>query len=350
MLTITDISALKLMAQDGLLASLRQTPALAPAAWSTTSTADVHRTIADLGIAAPSEESPLHVLVKRPKDRVRSDVMESHVWEGPTPAGSFYELGKGALLASPGFRLAQMSIGRTVAQTAAIGMELCGRYGTSDDERGFLDRGPVSTPEDLRGYLAQLKGHYGMTKAARSLQWVLPNSGSPMETLLALLLTLPQVDGGCAFPAPELNMRIDPSGELRPLSSQSWFEADLCWPDLGVIAEYNSRMYHSDEKAQDHDSAKADALRAMGWDVHWVTPGRLTDQASREVLIAQMAHALGAERPEADFTTLRGDLVMGLMGHHPRIRHSRLAPDQPLSRLATSDLVHPSSPILYDIQ
>ena len=329
MVTITDISALEYMSRGGLLVGLPIAEGLAHGSWSTSSASDVRRAANAVDFLGISQEHPLHVLVNLPKNRVRSEVMVSHVWEGPMPARSLYQLEDGVLLASPGLCLAQMSIGRSLAQTAAIGMELCGNYGTAETERGFLDRKPLATSQSLQSYLKTLGNHYGLSKARSSCGFILPNSNSPMETVCALLFTLPWAEGGCAFPRPQMNVRIEPPPRLVALSSQRWFEADLCWPDLGVVVEYNSKQNHLDERSQDRDSAKADTLRALGWDVHWITAGRLTEPASREILIAQMAQALGQEPPPIDYAPRRSELVMSLMGRHVRQRGARRPSDSP---------------------
>lgn len=300
MVTLTDISALEKMAADGLLAKLGAPSSGAGLAWGRTSMRAVR--CADLPALGTclSKEAPAHVLVSSPKDRLRSELVVSHVWSGPLPERSLFRLSDDVLLASPGLVLAQMATRAPVPELAAVVMEMCDRYGRVRwTERGFLDRGPLTTPQTLRNYLQELPGHLCVCRAEEATRLALVGSRSPLETAFALMVSLPEELGGCGFERPRLNHRIDPSPELTALCDQDWYEADLCWPERRVICEVNSRQEHLTPGAQDHDAAKAGALDAMGWRVHSVTVGRLKGAASREALFGQMAASLGCPPPSA---------------------------------------------------
>lgn len=219
-------------------------------------------------------------------------------------------------MASPGLVFAQMSARLALPELAAVTMELCGRYGRVRWlERGFLDRSPVATIGSLRAYLAQLDAHPNIGKANHALDLALVGSRSPLETSFSLMVSLPEALGGCGFERPEPNRRIDPSPELRSYCSQGWYEADLCWPDQHVICEVNSRQNHLTPEAQDHDAAKAGALRALGWEVCSVTVGLLKRAQTREALFSQIALLLGAGNlsHEAEAVRLRARLAKRLL-------------------------------------
>ena len=314
MVTLTDISALEKMAADGLLKGLGQPVRGDALPWSLGSMRQLPADeLVGLGIPA-SVETPLHALVDCARARVRSKRLVSHVWSGPLPDRSLYRLSDGVLLASPGLVLAQMATRLDVPRLVAVAMELCGMYGRVRRlGRGFLDRSPLASPASLGSYLAQLPGHLGVEKARRAADLAFVGSRSPLETSFSLMLSLPTAYGGCGFDPPELNHRIDPASELRPYCSQAWYEADVCWPDRGVICEVNSRQNHLTPEAQDHDAAKAGALEAMGWRVHSVT--RLRDTPSRESLLSQIARSLGCEAPEGapGAVRARGELARRLL-------------------------------------
>ena len=316
MVTLTDISALEKMAQDGLLAELGSPRSGEGLPWGETSMRAVHHVnLPALGTCL-SADAPAHVLVSSPRERVRSGTVVSHVWSGPLPDRSLFRLSDDVLMASPGLVLAQMATSTPPPELAAVVMEMCGRYGRVRwTERGFLDRGPLTTPDNLREYLRHLPGRLCVQRAERATRLALVGSRSPLETSFALMVSLPKELGGCGFARPRLNHRIDPSTQLAVLCDQGWNEADLCWPERRVICEVNSRQEHLTPNAQDHDAAKTGALEAMGWRVHSVTVGLLKSPTSREALFGQMTSSLGcpppSDRPED--VRRRGELMRRLL-------------------------------------
>lgn len=316
MVTLTDISALEKMAQDGLLAELGSPRSGEGLPWGETSMRAVHHVnLPALGTCL-SADAPAHVLVSSPRERVRSGTVVSHVWSGPLPDRSLFRLSDDVLMASPGLVLAQMATSTPLPELAAVVMEMCGRYGRVRwTERGFLDRGPLTTPDNLREYLRHLPGRLCVQRAERATRLALVGSRSPLETSFALMVSLPKELGGCGFARPRLNHRIDPSTQLAVLCDQGWYEADLCWPERRVICEVNSRQEHLTPNAQDHDAAKTGALEAMGWRVHSVTVGLLKSPTSREALFGQMTSSLGcpppSDRPED--VRRRGELMRRLL-------------------------------------
>lgn len=316
MVTLTDISALEKMAADGLLAELGSPISGAGLDWGRTSMRAIgHAGLPGLGTCL-SVDTPAHVLVSSPQDRVRSKSVVSHVWRGPLPDRSLFRLSDDVLMASPGLVLAQMATSTPLPELAAVVMEMCGRYGRVRwSSRGFLDRKPLTTPQNLREYLCSLPGHLCIQRAERATQFALVGSRSPLETSFALMVSLPEELGGCRLARPCLNFRIDPSSQLAALCDQGWYEADLCWPERRVICEVNSRQEHLTPNAQDHDAAKTGALEAMGWRVHSVTVGLLKSPTSREALFGQMTSSLGcpppSDRPED--VRRRGELMRRLL-------------------------------------
>ena len=78
-----------------------------------------------------------------------------------------------------------------------------------------------------------------------------------METILAMLLTLPFRHGGYNFEKPLLNHTIEvkerhSSGRnaVRPIT------VDIYWPDNGIALEYDSKAFHSTEEQRVKDSSR----------------------------------------------------------------------------------------------
>ena len=167
-------------------------------------------------------------------------------------------------MTSPELVFFRMAAFKTEIQLARTAMDLCARYyidiskGTIDDRMAFL-----TTPERLRSYCAALESTRGAKKALRALRWVYPNSGSPVETQLQLLLTLPLGRGGFALPLTHMNYDVK-AGRLAHIAEQSSYSIDCANPDLRIAVEYDGQDSHQDPAA---DKRRRNELKALGWDV-----------------------------------------------------------------------------------
>ena len=313
MLPVTDISALQRWGEPHLALRLGL-PVSDPPPWATTlDEATDEFVLAEARLQATAER-PLHILVERPEQRIRSARVVSHVWSGPLPEGAFYQLTPSVLLASPSFVLQQMSARRSLAECAVIASEICGTYARDASvPDGFFGRPQLGTLDALREHFASEHG-YGAKRAREALRFVVDGSRSPMETVVVLLFTLPQSVGGCGLPAPRLNVRINIPADLQEAIDKPYVVVDLCWYDQRVILEYDSYRWHTTPRAVDSDSTRNEGLRDLGWMVRSVTAGMLANDAMRRHLVSKVMARFGRELPGgAEFDRLQGELVRALL-------------------------------------
>lgn len=133
----------------------------------------------------------------------------------------------------------------------------------------------------------------GSKKAKRAIRYLLDNSASPMETKLAILLTLPYLLGGYGFIAPELNSRIIPSKTVKRSVSKTFYSCDLYWPDYYLAVEYDSAQHHSGSEQINSDAKKKNALTLMGITVITVTKQQLYNGTEFEKVARVIANCLG---------------------------------------------------------
>ena len=292
MVTLTDITAMEVWSQSGLLKRLGNPYSAGGLSWSVGSMLELRQSgLEQLGIYA-SEKAPVHVLVDSEEHRIQSKSVVNHIWSGRVPAGSLYLLAPGVLIASPSFCCLQIASSSSLPRVASVVMECLGAYGKADTSRGFRDRGALFTPEELRNYLEGARGCMGVKKVRRALRLALFPTRSPLETKASLLLTLPRKLGGYGLPRPEVNYVIRPRAEAIPFSQFARYEVDLCWPKRKAIVEVDSYEYHTERDQLDSDAKKRNSLKSMGWKVISVTFGQLSGDAL-EVLARQVARDLG---------------------------------------------------------
>ena len=315
MITVCDISALARWGEVGLAERLGD-PVASPAGLDWTLGSARELAGLDLGAARleATPERPLHVLVGSEERRVRSRRVRCHIWSTPLPEGALYRLGPEVLLASPGFCLQQMAAGSSLARAASVGTEICGCYARSPRApRGFHVRPPLEAPDALLDRFLHSHG-YGARRAREALEYVVPGSRSPMETVVVLLFTLPPEVGGCGLPRPLLNARVGIPPALQRALGKPYLVVDLVWTEWGVILEYDSYEYHGLPAQVDSDNVRSEGLRDLGWMVRSVTSGMLLRDAFRRDLAEKVMRRAGRPVPqEARYDALQRSLVRELV-------------------------------------
>lgn len=117
-----------------------------------------------------------------------------------------------------------------------------------------LRRGRTTT-EELVGALADLPRAPGRSLVSRVLAHIDPASGSVLESLLRVLLTL----AGLAPPATQHHVR-DGAGRLVG-------RVDFAWPEVRLVVEADGFAFHADRAGYRADRRRGNALVLAGWRV-----------------------------------------------------------------------------------
>lgn len=275
----------------------------------------------------PGVGKPLHVIGLSQSARTRAKNMSVHVWSVPLPRGSLLATGRrGVLVTSPEFTLLQLAgppypnaepeedppvsnpawqlddprswaRDRRATELALLMMEFTGTYRRQPTRYG-LPR--LSSVNELSHFCEAAGGSRGITLMRRALRLQMDGSFSPMETAIALMLTLPAALGGYGLPKPILNARLRGT-ELRPTaSSQHEILPDLYWPEREVVLEYDSRKHHGEEGSSPvngeklaHDAERANSLVTAGRHVIVVRRRQAVSLSHFDLVARQLAVLLG---------------------------------------------------------
>lgn len=150
------------------------------------------------------------------------------------------------------------------------------------------DGPPLATVKELRECARKLEGFAGRNQTLRALRYVREHSHSPMESLLCLLLTLPNSCGGMGIDGLRMNVPI----RTRKYKSKV-FIADFLHARTRSIIEFDSFHYHNNTFSFSADNIRAADLEAEGYKVISVKPGQLNDIRNYEVLMRNIARAVG---------------------------------------------------------
>lgn len=215
---------------------------------------------------------PVHVLVPHRDMRMAANDVRWHVWSGSLPksGAGFRRDAQDVFLASPELALLHYASHADLADAIALAFELCGTY--------------------------RLGGLLGFEKADRALD----GSASPMETALAMLLSLPGTLGGYGLPSPRLNARIDVSSKNGLNQSKHYYVADLYWPEARFAVEYDSDRWHVGPERIGQDAARRNALLFQGVNVVTVCSQQIMSESKMDDVARIAARALGRSvRPRA---------------------------------------------------
>ena len=235
---------------------------------------------------------PLHVLVGSDNARKINRNLHCHISSGEFPSGSFVRMDSGLTVSSPELCFLQMAGELSLVDIVALGYELCGSYRLDkENEEGTGFRGdlPLTSVGSLSSYIARATGLKGRKNALRALHFIADGSASPMETILAILLTFPYRLGGYGFPKPMLNHRIEvPASAGKSDGKSKYYYCDLYWPDKKVDVEYDSDMYHTGSERIAQDAVRRNALSGM--DIMVVTVSRM--QVTETIKMRELAEVL----------------------------------------------------------
>jgi len=263
---------------------------------------------------------PLDIMVGERSARRPSKAVRPHVCLKHIPDGSFVNVGDGLYLGSPEFCLYQMVTKYPLIKLIALGFELCGSYSlpgnviTSGDRgdsiQTMYDLPPLTGKKKLTDFFARLEGWIGHAQAIKALRFFTDNSASPMETVLAMLLTLPYRLGGYSLPMPELNGSIYPTKRVSHFASKSFYRGDLLWRDAGVVAEYNSDLEHANQNRIAMDAIRRNDLSLCGIYEVTVTNRQIKNMELFDKVAKQIAVKIGKELryKEPEFLKARREL------------------------------------------
>ena len=179
-----------------------------------------------------------------------------------------------------------------LAETIAVAFELCGTYRLGG-LLGFEKADPLTSTKRLNWFASGVQGARGVNRLRCVAARALGGSASPMETALAMLLSLPCSLGGYGLPSPRLNARIDVASKNELNQSKRYYVADLYWPEARFAIEYDSDQWHVGPERIGQDAARRNALLFQGIDVVTVCSQQIMSESRMDDVARIAARALG---------------------------------------------------------
>ena len=235
---------------------------------------------------------PIDVLCSKQAMRHNIKRIKQHTLSIDAPSGSFIKVRKDVVVCSPELCFLQMATLLELPKLIMLGYELCGTYSLLSTSK-LKKRDALTTTQKIRAYVTKMSGAHGHTKAMRALSYIQNGAESPMETRLAMLLTLPYKLGGYGFPFPDLNHVVSPTKSARANANKTHYRCDLFWLDKKLDVEYDSDTHHLGRERIAADAIRRNALISLGVTVVVVTRTQFYDLRQFDKLARQIASLLG---------------------------------------------------------
>ena len=207
--------------------------------------------LGDVGPFTP--ERPLELAVFDRVHRTRGKKYRTRELPRTLPADALVRVNPNLYFVSPELIVSQMAPSLSAIQLAKLIMELCGRYSLSpaEDQRNKTkyQLEPVTSLDRIKRYSGLTKVRGGAKTLREALNYALEGSASPSETVLALMMSLPQELGGYGFAKPTLNASLTVPDEHIGRVSGLKYSLDAFWQDAYTDLEYESAEFHLDPLA-----------------------------------------------------------------------------------------------------
>lgn len=209
----------------------------------------------------------------------------THVCQLPLPRDAVVKIGAD-LVASPELVFLQFAGRLDIHRLILLGLQMCSHAPANHWEA-------VTTKRKLANFLDKTKGYRGHEKAMRALQYVQNGSGSILESVVYMIMTLPYSYGGFGLGGAEFNYEILLNLKSRRILKQNRCFADLYYKESRLAVEYDSFKHHSTPAAQSKDLTRITALQSQGIEVMRLGTMQLYDYHTCEEFAYNLSKRLG---------------------------------------------------------
>ena len=262
---------------------------------------------------------PLHLLVTTTNDRRHGTSVTSHCYGGELKANSLYKIEEGLFVIAPELSFLQMAHRLALPHAVQYGMELASSYSASSMDGRLYARAAFCNVDRLNKAALDFPFEKSR-KADRALRWISDGSASPYETIVYLLLCLPQKYGGYGLPKPQLNHRVNLERAVSEMTGKDYLLCDFYWKERNLEVEYDSALHHSQPRQITNDALRRNALEFMGVRSITLTKEQVHDPELFDAFTRQLARMLGyrlritSERFPAKRNDLRSLLFLDRLG------------------------------------
>jgi hypothetical protein len=216
------------------------------------------------------ENSTTHITVSKNNARLNRSGKVYHSCELTLPPEAVL-VRKGITVASPELLFLEFASELDLHRLILLGLQLC-------SHPPGCPSAAITTTQKINSFLARIAGHKGQSKAIRAMKYVKNGSASIMESLVYMVLSLPNALGGYGLNGAVFNHEIVLKSEMQHRLGRHRCFTDLYYKHACLAIEYDSFAYHNKPSEQGKDSIRAAVLERQGIDIMRMSTIQLYDE------------------------------------------------------------------------
>lgn len=193
---------------------------------------------------------------------------------------------KDYLIASPELVFLELANTLDFHRLVLLGLQMCSHEVGNESES-------ITTKRKLETFINKTTGFNGNPNAVRALNHIADGSSSILESIIYMLLTLPNKHGGYGLTGACFNHEVLLRKEAAKRLKQQKCYIDFYYPKVKIAIEYDSLKYHRNATSQGKDQLRATALSRQGIRVFSLKPIQLYNRDSFEEFVQNLALRLG---------------------------------------------------------
>ncbi|MGI6733982.1 MAG: hypothetical protein ACOX4J_07440 [Anaerovoracaceae bacterium] len=208
-----------------------------------------------------------------------------HLCQTPLPRGAVV-IRNGEAVASPELMFLQLAPKLSIHKLILLGLQLCSHPPGRPSQA-------ITTKKKLTTFVSKASWHRGQLKALRALKYIEDGSGSIMESVAYMILTLPNALGGYGIGGATFNYEIKLNEQASKRLGQERCFLDLYYKSARLAVEYDSFTFHNTPSERGRDAIRSVILNRHGIEVMHLNTIQLYDKKACTDFASQLAFRLG---------------------------------------------------------
>lgn len=226
--------------------------------------------------------------VTSPSKRNKVEGQRIHLCTTPMPEDAVRLLDSGEYVASAELVFLNLAYDLDFRELVFLGNQLCSREKPWSEES-------ITTKSKLKKVITGAVKSRGRRKALRALKYIEDGSCSVMETLVFMVLTLPNRHGGFGLREAKFNHEIILDFKSRKTLNMYDYNCfvDLFYEIKNLALEYDSDAHHSTPEELAKDAKRCSVIENLGYTVMSMSTQQLQDTFDCLAFVKALAKKLG---------------------------------------------------------
>lgn len=189
-------------------------------------------------------------------------------------------------VSSPELVFLQLATQLSFQRLILLGLQLCSHAPGRPSEA-------ITSKKNLKNFLDKMPNYKGCRKAQKAVKFIENGSGSIMESIVFMILTMPNYLGGYALKGACFNHSITLMEDAGKRLNQRRFFLDIYYKKNKIAVEYDSYAHHSNPAELGRDSVRSALIERQGIKAMHMTTAQLYNVDACDDFAINLAKRLG---------------------------------------------------------